>query len=237
MSRKRSYSGEFARSVVRAKKAARAENSSSPSALPAPPLPAPRSARWPSRTTVYTWMHTDMSKCAIKKRLSRRGRKPKLAEDQEVLLIGYVIQLRLALKAVNRNDVRQFAQAYFGKKLIPQYVSDLMKKYGLSFQTSLPRQSRMIEENVVDDAMKLISELREEGWQPMNIIVMDETGIWSNSISNKTYHFKNWYELSTLHSNLLFHSLSPLLTPTSLSSSLLLHVALFSSEFNLIYIY
>ena len=52
----------------------------------------------------------------------------------------------------------------------------------------------MLDLEVVEDALKTIVELREEGWAPRNILVMDETGIWSNFVSKWTYHFRNWYE-------------------------------------------
>jgi hypothetical protein len=135
-----------------------------------------------------------MSKRAVAARLSRRGRKPTLSEAQEKLLIGHVIRHRLELHAVERSTVTGFARAYLRKKLRPQFVSDLLNKYGLSLQRSLPRASRMVDEEVVEGALKIIVELRAEGWDPKAILAMDETGIWSNTIPKKTYHFVNWFE-------------------------------------------
>jgi hypothetical protein len=52
----------------------------------------------------------------------------------------------------------------------------------------------MVDEEVVEGALKIIVELRAEGWDPKAILAMDETGIWSNTIPKKTYHFVNWFE-------------------------------------------
>jgi hypothetical protein len=66
-------------------------------------------------------------------------------------------------------------------------------------------------------ALKIIVELRAEGWDPKAILAMDETGIWSNTIPKKTYPFVNWFEFILLVAQLSISScysrpsLSPLL--------------------------
>lgn len=50
----------------------------------------------------------------------------------------------------------------------------------------------MTSEEVVDDAISAIEEIRSYDFPPHRIIAMDETGLWSNVAKPKTYHFKNW---------------------------------------------
>jgi len=52
----------------------------------------------------------------------------------------------------------------------------------------------MVSLEVVEDAPAAIEEVRSYGFPPHRIIAMDETGLWSNVTSPKTYHFKNWSE-------------------------------------------
>lgn len=192
--KKRSYSGDTARASIRAFKAARTEHVPHPGLAPAPAAVAQSSSGGASRATIYRWVNSDMSQDAIIERLSHRGRHALLSEAQEALLIGNVIDRRLNLLPVERGTVIDFSEAYLNKHLRPQYVSSVLAKYAISLQRTLPRASRMLDLEVVEDALKTIVELREEGWAPRNILVMDETGIWSNSISKRTYHFRNWYE-------------------------------------------
>jgi len=193
-SRKRSYSGDTARASIRALKAARTESVSHPGHALAPAAVAQSSSGGASRRTIYRWLTSDMSQEAIAERLSHRGRHALLSEAQEALLIGNVVDRRLNLLPVERSTVIDFSEAYLNKHLRPQYVSSVLAKYALSLQRTLPRASRMLDLEVVEDALKTIVDLREEGWAPRNILVMDETGIWSNTVSNRTYHFRNWYE-------------------------------------------
>jgi transposase len=204
-SAKRSYSGDTARASVRAFKAARTEKASHPGLAPAPLSIAQATSGGASRQTIYNWLHSNMSQEAIDERLSHRGRHALLSEAQEALLVGHVIDRRLNLLPVERHTVIDFAAAYLDKTLRPQFVSTVLQKHGISLQQSLPRASRLVDLEVVDDALKIIVELRNEGWAPRNILVMDETGIWSNTVPKKTYHFRNWCEINVHHVSELFH--------------------------------
>lgn len=195
-STKRSYSGDTARASVRAYKAARTEKTSHPGLALVPLSIAQATSGGASRQTIYNWLHTDISQEAITERLSHRGRHALLSEAQEALLVGNVMDHRLNLLPVERRTVIDFAAAYLNKNLRPQFVSTMLQKRGISLQQSLPRGSRLVDLQVVAEALKIIVELREEGWAPRNILVMDETGIWSNIVPKKTYHFRNWCEKS-----------------------------------------
>jgi hypothetical protein len=80
-------------------------------------------------------------------------------------------------------------------KVHPEYVSKIMGEYGLSFQKAMGRESRMVDEKVVDDAIKFLEEFRNEGWKPINTYFMDETGAWSNVGPSGTYKPINSYEI------------------------------------------
>lgn len=54
----------------------------------------------------------------------------------------------------------------------------------------------MTSEEVVNDALDCIEEIRSYNFPPHRIICMDETGLWSNVTKPKTYHFKNWCDIS-----------------------------------------
>jgi hypothetical protein len=191
--RTRSYSGDTARAARRSFMNAAKNCNSNPALVPSPLSVAKSTSGGASKTTIYRWMNTDMSEKAMNSRLSHRGRKALLSDDMEALVIGFVVDRRLNLLAVHRDDILDFALSFLHKKLQPQYISNLLKKYHITLQTTLPRQGRMIDLEVVDDATQLITELRNEEWKPDEIIVMDETGAWSNTVQKNTYHFINWY--------------------------------------------
>jgi hypothetical protein len=69
-----------------------------------------------------------------------------------------------------------------------------MKENGMSSQRSMTRASRLVNEEVVEDALSSIEEIRSYGFPPDRVICMDETGLWSNVTKLATYNIKNWYD-------------------------------------------
>ena len=61
-----------------------------------------------------------------------------------------------------------------------------MKRFGFSSQ-------KTVSEDVVEDALDAILELRSYEFSPDQLLFMDETGLWSNVAQPKTYHFANGY--------------------------------------------
>ena len=192
--RKRSYSGATARATIRVYKAAKRSSVHTSPTGPDPVSAAKAASGGASRATIYRWLKANMSDSSIYKRLKNRGRHRKLSDDLEALAIGFVIDLRLNFVAVDRKKVQEFIGSFLKKKVSLEYITKLLRKYGITEQSGLGRNSRMISPEVVDDAINFITELREESWSPKNILVMDETGIWSNSVRNRTFHFSNWYD-------------------------------------------
>ena len=67
-----------------------------------------------------------------------------------------------------------------------------MNEYGFSSQKAMSRSSRMVTEEVVDGAISSIEEIRSYGFEPDQLLFMDETGLWSNVREPRTYHYRNW---------------------------------------------
>lgn len=205
MKRTKSYSGDTKRAAVRAYKYVQTRSTGPTHVTPTPVGIAVAASGGASTRSVYRWLDQDLSQDAIDERLSHRGRKPLLSDSQECLTIGYVIDCRRSLLTVSRRDVVDFARAYLKLELRPQFISDLFTRYDFSLQKVLTRSSRMVSHEVVDDALTTIATIREYGFPPDRILVMDETGLWSNVSSPRTYHFRNWSNIS-IFSNLIIFS-------------------------------
>lgn len=151
-----------------------------------------------SHDSINRWIKSDISLEAEMERLSNRGRPIEIPNDVRALCAGYAINRRLELKAVSRQDIIDFARGIFDISILPQRVSEIMIEYGLSYQMAMSRNSRMVSPEVAEAAYDFIMDLRKEELEPGDIIVMDETGLWSNVTRKRTYHFVNLYELSHL---------------------------------------
>lgn len=147
-----------------------------------------------SDDTIRNWLRTDINPEKSKERLSKRGRKKKLAEDFIAVLVGFAVDRRLALKAVNAQDLIDFARGYFNITISKQRISEILESYGFSSQLSMERNSRMTDEQVAMDSLDFILRLRQERKKIKRLLVMDETGLWSNVVQRLTYHFINWYK-------------------------------------------
>lgn len=195
MSRKRSYSAAERRAALRVleeeEEPSIHEGRSSSRALKL----ASRAAGGASKRSLERWQHESNTDQDVQERLSKRGRHRLLSEAQEWLGVGYAINRRVHLKAVSRENIRAFCHGYMDLELRPQFISELMQKYGLSLQTVLTRNSRMVDPQTAEDALLFLIDLKDEEWEASQILVMDETGLWSNATQRKTYHFKNLYEL------------------------------------------
>jgi hypothetical protein len=108
-------------------------------------------------------------------------------------MVGYAIHPRLHLKPVCRDDIIKFAKRYMNVTPRPQYISALLNKHGLTLQVTQARNGRMTSKEVVLDAIETVLEIRGYGFPPHRIIIMDETGLWSNVTKPRTYHFRNWF--------------------------------------------
>jgi hypothetical protein len=154
------------------------------------------------RSTISLWMNTDIDLASEKKRLRKRGCKG-TNPDLVKLAIGYAIHRRELLKKVSGSDIIDFVYACSGYKPTHQTISNWLKKHDFSTQLSVTRSSRLTTPTVAVEALEFIFELRERNLQPRQILVMDETGLWSNIVERRTYHFINLYEITNFL--LFFH--------------------------------
>jgi hypothetical protein len=191
--RKRSYSGDEVRAALLTFESVKRFKKDHHGSGLAPMEIARAASGGASARQIRRWKNMDISDKARKQRLSMRATKAKISIQLQWLAVGFVLHRRLSLLVVHREHVVDFFYNYLRMKVHPEYISKLMKEYGLSMQTVLPRESRMADEKVVDDAVALIAEVRSEGWRPDNTFIMDETGAWSNVVSSKTYNPINSY--------------------------------------------
>jgi hypothetical protein len=210
MKRKHSYRAETARAAIRVFQAAGKGQQAVPIDANHSLALASAASDGATKATIYRWLHSDMSDNEVAKRLSHRGRHSLLSDEQQCLVVGYFIHRRQDLLHVDRSVLIEFCKHYFNYEPIPQMISDIISNYRISSQKVLKRTSRMTTAEIVDDALEIITEIRAEGWKPHQIIVADETGIWSNVSQRSTYHFVNWYELVEIsHIDTIFaHSTS-----------------------------
>jgi hypothetical protein len=145
-----------------------------------------------SRTRIFEWLKQDLSDEAQEVRDETRGRPSILSDDQEQLLVGFAVSIRSSLESVSLQTLSQFCKSYFSLTLSHSTLSRIMTEHCFSSQKAMTRNSRMTSEEVVDDALSAIEEIRSYKFPPHRIICMDETGLWSNVTKPKTYHFKNW---------------------------------------------
>ena len=154
----------------------------------------------PSVRTVYQWMRENLDQQQYMARLSCRGRRPKLTPEQTQLLLGYACHRRQALETVSLQSLVDFSSAHLRTNLSVNTISRIMRDHGFSSQRAMQRESRMTTKKLVDDAIEFLADLRSYVYTPDRIIVMDETGLWSNVVAPKTYHYRNGCGTSTFRS-------------------------------------
>jgi len=175
-----------------------------------------------SRTQIYEWQRSDLFDASIEQHEERRGASPELSEDETSLLVGFACFLRSSQKPVDSKILSQFCTSHLSKTPSQPTISRIMQQFGFSSQKTMTRNSRMVSENVVEDALDAILEQRSHGFSADQLLFMDETGLWSNVAQPKTYHFSNWYLTpQSLHLTRFFcNRLVARHSPHSFSSSL-----------------
>lgn len=155
--------------------------------------------------TIRNWLKLnldedpDAAKEEERERLAKRGAKQKFDADFKALLVGYAIHRRLSFRAVGAQDLIDFAHGTFGRVIIQQRVSEILTAYGFTSQLSMGRNSRMTDEKVVEECVAFILHIREVRKLFPYLLVMDETGLWSNVVARLTYHFRNLYDITEFH--------------------------------------
>ena len=186
------YPLERKRAACDVYRAASKANSSSPMNSLSPLSLASIAAGGASKTEIFSWLKLDLSDDAITSREEHRGKHPLYSEDQVKLLVGHAVELRGLHRAVHLKDLLHFSKSYLGIVASNATLSDIMSHHGLSSQKSRKRSSRMVGEEVVQAALETIEDIRGYDFPPHRVLCMDETGVWSNAVDPRTYHFVNW---------------------------------------------
>lgn len=158
-----------------------------------------------SERRIREWLTIDLSDNSISQKEEKRGAAPVLEEDEENLLIGFAISTRTSLQPLTLSMLESFCFSYIQKKVSQSTLFRIMQKNGFSSQKAMTRSSRMVSTETVDDALSFIEKIRKYDFPPHRMIFMDETGLWSNVVAPRTYHFSNWYDILIL----LISSVSP----------------------------
>jgi hypothetical protein len=147
---------------------------------------------------IYRWLHQDLSNEAQENIIRPGGRSRALSDDHEALLVGFAVSRRLSLETVSLETLQLFCENYLKTKPSEATLSRIMSRYGFTSQKALGRAPRLTTEDVVEDAIDTLEVIRGYEYPPHRIICMDETGLWSNVASPRTYHFCNWYAILLL---------------------------------------
>jgi hypothetical protein len=157
-----------------------------------------------SNDTIRRWLESNIDEDPAiaeeeeRERLANRGAKPKFEDDFKALLVGHAIHRRLSLHAVGAQNLIDFARGVFGIEIAQQRISEILLEYGFTSQLSMGRNSRMTDGKVAEECVGFILEVREDRKTFSLLLVMDETGLWSNVVARLTYHFRNLYEIIIL---------------------------------------
>ena len=148
----------------------------------------------PSARTLRRRRSMDMSPEAVRERLSHRGRRVEWTFSKVKLILGFAVWRRLNYKAVSGNLIVKFTSTVFHKKMSLSKISDIMKKAGFSSQKTTLRNARQVSENVKKDAIETLKAIHDMNLDPRQILVMDETGVWSNTVAARTYNPSGRYD-------------------------------------------
>lgn len=171
-----------------------------------------------SNDSIRRWLDTDISDDAEEERLSHRGRKPGHSVDFRMICLGHGIKRRLDLLPLSAEHIIEFARGCFNVELRQPYVSELLTSHGITSQLAMARNSRMTDPKVADDSVEFILELRRAANEFPGLLGMDETGLWSNVVERRTYHFSSQYVMTFFlptRPNAQNRSLSPSISPSN----------------------
>ena len=113
--------------------------------------------------------------------------------------------------AVSLQSLKDFISSHFSTSISIPTISKLLHDHGFSSQRAMQRESRMTTQKIVDDSIAFLETVRQYNYSSDRIIVMDETGLWSNVAAPRTYSFVGGYvsRLSFISSNFLSSSRAP----------------------------
>ena len=126
-----------------------------------------------SRIEIFRWLREDLSPAAVSQILENRGAARLLSDDQEALLVGFALSRRSSLEPVTLSTLQQFCQSHYSVTPSLPTLSRTMNEYGFSSQKAMSRSSRMVSEEVVDDTISSLEEIRSYGFEPDQLLFME----------------------------------------------------------------
>jgi len=166
--------------------------------------------RFPAVSTVYYLRTLDSSPEARKERRGRKGIHTTFTRPIKKLIVGYALYERTKFRSVTGDHLIRFSQQATNLRPSSSTITRIMKAWGMSSQKSVGRNSRQVDTAVWTDAMTILEDIRSRGLLPEQILVMDETGLWSNHVQRRTYHGRSRYAIRFFTSVYQFHYFTPL---------------------------
>lgn len=151
-----------------------------------------------SRKTLYRYNRKDMSPKAQKERNQKKGKTPKLTEDQLREFLSKCRELRDSKVAVSTKLARKLIKqitSISGKPWLPcqSTISNIFRKNGWKRRKSQlrdPMSDPVDKEQKIEKFKKDLKKLIDENHlKRKNVHIMDETGLYSNSIAPYTWTF------------------------------------------------
>ena len=155
--------------------------------------------------TFLSWRNKDWTKKIAKERLSHRGRKSYLNEDQTEELHEWFISRQAQHKLIAAEDIIAECLAWFEWSPTPSWVSKWASKNAISSQLAQKRPTKRMrdhsEEEVTtfrqsinDETARILDDRRRRTrvWQ------MDESGLFDDSVTSRSY--SKWGESPSIES-------------------------------------
>jgi len=134
--------------------------------------------------TIRRWLHNDLEiyeKTAVKK----KGRKSKISPTIASAILQWVKKRNLAYEPVTNEDIKNYVFSINGPVLTQQQVSRFMLRNGYRSHKAQKRPIQRTRETYNQE----LSEFRAtwKTFDASNYIVMDESGIWEDSVVLRSY--------------------------------------------------
>lgn len=140
------------------------------------------------------WDNYDMCEAAIQERMRLKAAPRKFADHEEMVLVGWILYNDLAMLSTTTSKFREFVSNYFGKTLLPSFISKFMSRWRLSLKLvgNASKQELLNRENVIAEAADFLSML--ERFQQEHAITKDQI-----KTVDKTYLFTSPYHRHVRH--------------------------------------
>lgn len=113
------------------------------------------------RQTLISWESKSWNKENLKKRLSNRGKKPKLNGEQQKVLRDWIVDRFEAHKVTGWLDIANETEKKFGWKPKQPWVSKFAKKWKIASHMTQRRPTKRIRDTIEHEMKLFVSEVNE----------------------------------------------------------------------------